>query len=190
MKLITLITIVLLSACTSKLPQKKAVVYKDEAPDINTTKPKLDVTAKQLANEMGSELVSEVRFREGSSVIASADKKKLRELYRKARAQERQIEEVRVVTWADKEYPEDQKKHLPDWQRKLAAKRNDNLEKALKGMDDDLDVKKISMAEQSSGWKELTEPAAAEVKESMEDLEESKTGQASKSIVIFILKKD
>lgn len=184
----------LISACSHR-EAKKPKTYPTESPKITTTKPdKTDVTTDMLASEQGSDLVAEVKFKKGSSVLTGDAKKKIKNLYGKASKEDQDIDEVQLVSWADTEYPEQEGKVLPDWEQKLAEKRNDALERALKGLDSSLEFKKISMAEKTSRFKALTSPGSAEIKESMEESEIGTKNAAdetkvSRGIVIFILKK-
>lgn len=188
-----MISSLFLGACTSK-EAKRPVSYSGQSPKITTTKPKrTDITAQMLASEAGTNLVTEVDFRQGSSQVTPAAQKKLNSLYQKASKQK--IEEVQLVTWGDQEYPDKQKK-LSKSEQDLVKNRNEQLESAIKKFDGDLKIQKVSMATETDGLKELTDPTSAEVKESMEDVDiatnrspSSGERKASKSIVIFVPEK-
>jgi hypothetical protein len=153
----------------------------------------VSIESKQLASEEESNLVTEITFAKEKANVGSAARKELRDLYRKA-SKKGDIGEVKVITWADQEYPSANTEELSQKQRDLVKKRNEAIEKYLGLLDKDLDVEKISMAERPSALKKVFSSDDAKIKKSLEtagipntDTTVKVPGKASKSIVIFLM---
>lgn len=184
-QLIALLCVIALSSCTSKKPEKKPIIYPNESPTVTTTKANpTSVTAKQVASEQGSDLVVELKFQKSKNIIPAADQQRIKTLYGKA-VKKGKIKEVQLITWADKDYPSAVKDELAEKQQNLVDKRNDGLEKYILKLDDNLSVKKISMAERAGALAKFTATEEAEVKESL-DVRDA-PGKAGHAMVIFIL---
>jgi hypothetical protein len=174
-----------LGACATRPPEQEPVRYPAESPKITTVEPQeQDVTARMLANELGSDLYTEMEFEEGSVYVSDLAEAEIRALYQKASERADEIRAVHLISWADKEYPDEQQEELHEEQVDLADERNNELEKIVRNIDEDISVSKISMADRPTGWAELTSTKSAEIKESLE-LQEPH-GKESHSIVVFI----
>lgn len=186
MKLSILIsTLLVLSACASKKPEKKPVVYPSQSPEVSTTNPKdTSIVAKEVASEQGSNFVTEVKFPKGGTDVSPVNRQKIKELYQKAEAKGN-IEQVQLITWADNEYPVKDKRDLAQSQKQLVDERNDQLEEVIEKLDDDLEIKKISMAERAGVLEKFTASEESQVKESLDHKEAA--GKTSEAMVIFIL---
>jgi hypothetical protein len=151
--------------------------------------------AEQLGNEYQSNFVAEITFEEGMKHVSANAKEQLRQIYQEAAAQG-VIEMVKVVTWADKEYPSEDKGKLVRDQQKIVEDRNDNIEAFLETMDDQINVDKFSMAERPGTLRRLFMTKEARIKKSLEaagiptteDAQAAAGDKASKSIIMFILK--
>lgn len=187
MKLLTLLSLmVIFSACSSKEPDKKPVVYPEESSQVSTTSPKeISITAKQVAAEQGSNFVSEFRFKRGETALTEDNRQKLKAVYDRAQ-RKGQIKEVQIVTWADQNFPTKRKEELASDQKKLVERRNASIEKYLSQLDTDLDVKKISMAERAGALARFTASDEAKIKEGLDS--KDAPDKVSESMVIFILK--
>lgn len=173
-------------SCSSKKPEKKPVLYPNKSPEVTTTNPNsTSVTAKQVAAEQGTNFVTEVSFVKGQTTISATDQRKIKFLYQKSHKRG-EVEEVQLVTWADKEFPTKDEGKLARGQRKLVDKRNEAIEDYLNKIDDDLDVKKISMAERASFLERFTASEEAEVKKTLDV--KGATERTGRAMVIFVMK--
>lgn len=186
MKLIPIsIFLLALSACSSKKPEKKPVVYPNESPEVSTTKPKdTSIVAKEVASEQGTNLVTEVKFSKGKTEVSPDCRNKIKQLYHKA-LDKGTVAEVQLITWGDKEYPVKDKSDLARSQQDLVNERNDHLQEVIEKLDEDLVVNKISMAERASTMEKFTASKESQVKESLDHKEAA--GKISEAMVIFIL---
>lgn len=187
MKLLSVLSLILLlGACRSKEPEKKPVVYPEESPAVSTTNPKeTSITAKQVASGQGSNFVSEFKFSKGQVSLNPVNKQKIKEVYDRA-DRKGQIKEVQIVTWADQNFPTENKEELASDQQTLVKKRNRSIEKYLSHLDNDLNVKTISMAERAGAVARFTASDEAKIKESLDS--KDAPDKVSESMVIFILK--
>jgi outer membrane protein OmpA-like peptidoglycan-associated protein len=193
----SLIFFVALTSCSSHKTKKNAEVISNqqsakEAPP--TATPSME--AKQLANEQETSYVTEFSFRKGSEELSPTSKKQLEEVSKKALVRGK-IEIIKVITWADQEYPSAIKNKLSASQQSLAKKRNDRIKNYLKKLHPDVsgDIELISMAQRPSFMKNLLSSDDARIKRSLEsagipDSESTskKGGKASKSIVLILVK--
>jgi outer membrane protein OmpA-like peptidoglycan-associated protein len=178
----------LVAACASKDPKESTSQAKHKAPEKT-----ISMESKQLASEEESNLVTEISFPKERAAISTEARSELRQLYKKARAKGK-IEEIKVITWADQEYPSVNENELSLKQQDLVKRRNDAIEKYLNLMTKGAEVETISMAERPSALNDLFSSEDAQVKKSLEtagipntDTNVKVPGKASKSIVIFIM---
>lgn len=192
MKLLLLAFLVV--ACSSKPAQDPG------ANSAQTKKAKeskvVSMESKQLASEEESNLVTEVTFTKEQATLSKAAQEDIRKLYQKA-AKRGKIDEVKVVTWGDQEYPSVHEKRLSEKQIKLVEKRNDALEKYLDQITKGADVETYSMAERPGTLNRLFASEDAKIKKSLEtagipntDTSVKVPGKASKSVVIFIMEEE
>ncbi len=151
------------------------------------------IESKQLATEEESSFVTEISFPRGESTMTKSAMDKIRILHQKA-ARRGKVEEVKVITWADEEYPSVLKKKLSTDQRKIVTKRNHKLGNYIGKIDNDAKIELFSMAERPGVMKSLFSSQDARIKKSLETAGISNTdktvkipGKASKSIVIFVM---
>lgn len=183
--------LLLLSACASKEP-KKEVKYKKEVPQITTTSPKPgpDTTSLMMASELGTDLVTEIKFAEGSSELGQKAKNKLNKLWEKA-LKKGEVTKVEFITWADKEYPAEKKEDLNDQQKALADSRNEALRKFFIRKDSDMELVSVSMAERPGFMGRVTASDEVQAKKSLQLADIATTSNksgvtnASKSIIMI-----
>lgn len=182
-----LLLCLLITACASK-PSK------DPGASSANSK-RVSMESKQLASEEESTFVTEIGFPKKGVDISSSAKQELKKLYQEAKTKG-EIDKVKVISWADMEYPSVHEKKLSEDQMRLARSRNETIERYLESINEDLNVEKISMAERPGKLEELTGTDGAEEKRSLEtsglpntDTTVKVPGKASKSIVIFTLKR-
>ena len=187
-----LLLLLLVFSCASE-EARKPVEYKDKSPQITTTNPKPgpDPISRMLASELGTDLVTEITFQEGSSELEEKTKNKLKNFITEAR-KKGILTEAQVVTWADKEYPSEKKEELSSEQKELVEKRNRSLEKFFKENLKDIDFTAVSMAERTSYWGRLTASENSRIKKSLQLSEIATTASknqeitnASKSIIML-----
>lgn len=154
----------------------------------------VSMESKQLANEAETSFVTELEFQKNKTGLTKTARNDLKALVNKARAKGK-IDEVKVITWADSEYPSVYDKKLSYKQQDLVKKRNRNIENYLEKVSKGTDVESISMAERPNALAKLFATDEAKIKRSLEtagipntDTSVKVPGKASKSIVILIMK--
>lgn len=180
--------------CSTKAPKDPGKASPPKTPKIVGSAEKASGTsfdARQLANEMESNHVTEIRFKKGSAELSSAAKNSLSTILTKAQ-KEGFTEKVKLITWADSEMPDEKKGELSQEQRELAKRRNDVLTRFIQGKNREIDIDPISMAERPSGLKSYIPNETARIQESLDEAgipekgdKKEGLGKASRSIVIF-----
>ena len=187
-------TTLFLSACASR-------PAKDAGPNSTTAKEAkesqvVSMESKQLASEQESNLVAEITFSKEKAFISDEARKELQALQRKAESRGK-VEEIKVITWGDQEYPSVHEKKLSEAQQKLVKMRNDALERYLDEISKDAKIETFSMAERPDALNKLFSSDEAQIKKSLEtagipntDTTVKVPGKASKSVVIFIMEEE
>ena len=188
-----LLTLLVLVSCASRPPKDPGANSK-QGQSVQTKT--VSMESKLLASEEQTTLVTEITFPKKGVNVTKFYKNEIKKLYTKAQ-KKGAIDKVKVITWADLEYPSVHKKELSSDQKKLATNRNNNIEKYLDTLNPKMDVEKISMAERPGTLAKITSRDEVEVKKSLETagLPNSDTtvkvpAKASKSIIMFVMKKD
>jgi outer membrane protein OmpA-like peptidoglycan-associated protein len=193
-------TLAFLASCSSKPPKNNPhagnnpVEAKMAPPPLNTP----SMEAKQLANEQETSLVTEFNFKKGKETLSLNSKKKLEEISKKA-LKKGKIEMIKVITWADQEYPSVKRKNLSSDQISLVQNRNTEiknyLEKLIPSDNVTGSIELISMAERPTFMKKLISADDARIKRSLEsagipttDGIAKKGYKSSRSIVLILLK--
>ncbi|MGE3260963.1 MAG: hypothetical protein AB7K68_04205 [Bacteriovoracia bacterium] len=177
----------LVSACsTSPTPRNMPVT---ENKDIRT------VEAKYAASELGAQEVAEIRFPKNSTRIRKAELRKLNAALVKAQAAGK-IEEIKVIAWADREFPSFNSGSLPKADQALAERRTEEIGKALANKVKDVDVDKYNMAVYPTGVDRLFKTSDFRVKRSLEQagIPNSDSGvktpaMSGKALVMILLEK-
>lgn len=136
---------------------------------------------KQFIHKSLPGFFTEISFREGAETVHKDARNKIKELFERTKRMGR-IQTVKIISWADSSAAE-MKKSIG---QKLVENRNDNLEMYLEGLDFDLDVRKINMAEDSKSFDSLMSRDDRLLKKSFSARTASND---SKSIVMFFLEK-
>lgn len=151
------------------------------------------IESKQIASQEESNLVTEITFPKEKSSLTKSARKELQRLNHEATAKGK-IKEIKVITWADKEYPGKNTEKLSEQDQKLVKARNEELEKYLKDLGNDAKIEKISMAERPGEFDKIIQSDEAQVKKHVKESGVATTehkgklpGKASKSIVIYIM---
>lgn len=181
----------LVVACSSSKDVVKST-NTDKANKTNETKT-VSMESKQLASEQESNLVTEINFEKQDANVSGPARQDLKNLYMKAKKKGK-IDEIKVITWGDQEYPSVHEKDLSEQQQKLVSKRNDAIEKYIAQLDKNAKVETYSMAERPGTLQEMFSSEDAEIKKSLEtagipntDTSVKVPGKASKSVVIFLM---
>lgn len=152
----------------------------------------ISMEAKQVAAEENAAFVTEFAFAKGKSRLTPAAQTQIQEIVAKAQKAGK-IQEVKVISWGDAEYPSVHTKKLSKAEINLVKERNKSVEKYVKNQQD-ASVKSYSMAERPGTFSEIFSSTDAKIKKSLEiagipttDTAVKVPAKASRSIVIVIL---
>lgn len=101
---------------------------------VRGTKMKNIETANQNTNAVDKEenaYYTVLEFNKGNQRLSDAAKRDLREFVKSAKKEGREIDDIKILSWADKEYP-GQGPALSDRDIKIASERSDSILKYLK----------------------------------------------------------
>ncbi|OYZ21198.1 MAG: hypothetical protein B7Y39_09680 [Bdellovibrio sp. 28-41-41] len=189
MKKLATLLILMISACSNK-PTAVDNISKGDAKPTNTA----SIEAKQIAAEEEAHAVTELKFKKGSSELSVDSKTKLKKLLSNI-SKERKVDEIKLITWSDEEYPSEDQDELLEGQQILVRQRNARIKNFIRDQRKvETDIEMVSMAERSGKLSELWGDADARMKKSLEaagipntDDKEKGTAKASRSIVMLIL---
>jgi hypothetical protein len=173
-------------ACSSK-PKDVSNEARGEAP---VSKTQASMEAKQLAAEQNSQYVTEISFKKGSTELTTASRRKLERLLNSVKDR-RQIDEIKVVSWADKGYPTKEQKKLSKDQLQIAEERNQEIKSFLKTRNKNIPIEVHNMAERPSTISRMWGSSDARIKKSLESnglTQNGMSAKASHSIVFVELK--
>ena len=200
LNLFTLFTLLtLLNACSSKPPKNNPKAgMSPETAKMAPPETLPSIEAKQLANEQQTTYVTEFSFKKGSDELTPIARKKLKEFEEKA-LKKGEIDTIKVITWADQEYPSVEKKKLTKDQIALVEKRNEKIKSFLKTDQAHKkysgDVELISMAQRPNLLSSLFSSEDERIKKSLESAgipnsknKEIKTAKSSRSIILILMK--
>ena len=105
--------------------------------EVRTVTTKETVKPVQAVTENNGAYYAVLQFDKGTQRLSEASKKDLREFVASAKKEGREINEIKILSWADREYPA-KNVRLTDRDVKIATQRSESIEKYLK---DDLDTK-------------------------------------------------
>ncbi|MGZ3723187.1 MAG: hypothetical protein ACXVA9_09665 [Bdellovibrionales bacterium] len=149
--------------------------------------------AKIVAQKEKASYVSQISFDKGSAKLTTSAMDKIDEMIQRAR-RDGAIDDVKVIAWADQEYPSSAKKTLNKRQLELAAKRAEAISSYIK-QQSAASIHKYNMAERPNPIQELVASPDARIKRSLEDAGIATTAHnlrypenASKAMVMLILK--
>lgn len=152
------------------------------------------IEAHQVATEQNAQFVTELSFKKKQQTLSKANKKKLNKILDEA-AQRGELEEIKVISWADSEYPSVHTKKLSKEEQKIAVERNDVIKSYIYDRKGKIEIATYSMAERANALKEFVGSSEARVKKSLEmagipttDTTIKYPSKASKSIVMIIMK--
>lgn len=153
------------------------------------------IEAKELAAEEQAPYVTEFKFRKGEKILSAADMDRVKKFLDEAKAHG-EITGIQIISWADKEYPAKPTKHLSLDQVTLAKDRANTVAAVFHGLDKDLKIETLNMADRPSRFAEWFDTKNAQVKNALEaagiphDGGQAKSPpKASHAIVLLMLKK-
>ncbi len=107
---------------------------REKAPEVteSVAPPGASIEAKQVAAQSGSSFVTEFAFPTKSKALSADAKRKLTKVLADSQADPKtEVDTVKLIVWADQEYPSVHTKELPEAQVKLAQERGDTVAKWL-----------------------------------------------------------
>lgn len=116
-------------------------------------------------DKLGSSKSAEIGFEKGMASLTDSDKESIKKTVEDAKAMGT-IKEVKVVSWADREYPADGEKASKE-SVKLAEARADSLKRYLKDLKVS-SVKTYNMASRPNALQETFHTSQAKVKDQLE----------------------
>jgi hypothetical protein len=184
---LTLFSTLLFACSTSPTPRNVPVT---ESKDTRT------VEAKYAASDLGAQEVAEVHFARGSNRISKSELKKLNAALAKAQTSGK-VDEIKIVSWADREFPSFNGGSLPKPDQDLAERRNESIRKTLENKMKGVGMDKYNMAVYPSGVSRLFKTSDFRVKRSLEQagIPNSDTGvktpaMSGKALVMILLEKN
>ena len=155
--------------------------------------PGASIEAQQVAAEQKADFVGEITFSKKQKTLSPANQSVIEKLLKDAHGRGK-IQEVRVITWADSEYPSINTKKLSNPDQRLVKERNEAIESFLKSQTSDLKIKSYSMAERANSLKDFIGSAESRIKKSLEvagipttDTSVKYPSKASKSILLIMM---
>lgn len=149
-------------------------------------------TSREIARAEDAAVVTEFKFQKGSSRLDETAKADLRRIINEAE-RKGELKELKVVTWADMEYPSSSDKKLSKAQVDLVKKRNESIKEFVKSYDSKIDVDSYSMAERPNKVEEIFKTSDARIKKSLEDAgiphsdsDWKHPSRASKSVIMAV----
>ncbi len=117
---ITLLLTVIAASCSSTDRPVTKAAHKEDA----------SLTSQAVANNNG-EYYTVLEFDKGTQRLSEASKRDLRDFVASAKRDGREIDDIRILSWADKEYPQSGAK-LSERDVNMANERAKSIEKYLK----------------------------------------------------------
>ena len=170
----------------------KSAPYAGEEKSWSQTK-EVSQEALYTAEDNNASFVTELEFEKGVAQLSPKARERISRMVSDAETVG-QIDDIKVITWADKEYPSANAKKLSKQQRNLASERNAEIKKFLRQNDDKFDVETYNMAERPDALQRFLKTDSARLKKSLEVAGIPTTSsvglpqKASKSMVLVIMK--
>jgi len=152
-----------LAACSS--------TQKVEQPSVNPVDQNRNVNNKIGALNDAS-WYTEIDFDKGSAELNQHDNDGLDTLIRNSK-NVGSVEEIKIISWADQEYPRQHQKSLSENQKRLADHRSENIKHYLEARYAPLKIHVYNMAERPNSFQQLFETSDAKTKQIIERAEVS-----------------
>ena len=138
---------------------------------VATPTPQQETQNNAINNNIGAEneatWFTELSFRKGSAKLNREDFKELNELVKKS-VDIGSINEIKIISWADQEYPNKNAKSLSSGQESLADRRNEHIKGYLKKTYPSLNISVYNMAKRPNVFQELLKTSDDRTKKSIE----------------------
>ena len=175
-----------LTACSST-PKEVGNVARGEPKPTTTA----SIEAKQVAAEQEAAFVVEIEFSAKSAKLGAAARAKVDALYKTVATPDR-LKSVKVISWADDEYPSKRERKLKREEMDLAKRRGEAVQNYLKSRNGKLEFELYNMAQRPGTFSEFVGSADARIKNSLEragvsTTEEKSTSKARKVIVMLLM---
>lgn len=154
---------------------------------------------ESAAKSLGASTAEEVSFKEGTAQLTDSAKDSLRNVMKSAK-ENGTIEQVKVIAWADREYPVKGTK-APKEDVKLANERIQSIKRFLKADQNVADVSGYNMTQRPNGVQKWLNTPQASVKDTLENTgaaprTNEETGlfghkaQASRAVLMVYVRKE
>lgn len=188
--LLGLLLAYVLMSCSSHPKEAEVMAPATQKSNMGT----VGIEAHQVAAEQNAQFVIELSFKKKQKILSKVNKTKLRKILNEA-DKKGEVEEIKVISWADTEYPSVHTKKLSLDERKLATERNDVIKSYIYDQNGKVEVATYNMAERANALKEFIGSSEARVKKSLEmagipttDTTVKFPSKASKAIVMIIMR--
>ena len=177
---VTILTIsTLFTACSS--------THEAATPHALTDNGVSQTTNNTIAVDNGASFYAEVDFPKGSANLDATDRGAIKDLVAKSMSRG-EVDEIKVLTWSDQEYPANKNLNVSSRQKKIADNRNDKIKKFLKSTYPAIDVTVYNMATRSNAFQEMFNTSDSRVKTGFNEANANVSDKASKSLILSIVK--
>ena len=147
-----------LSSCSSTKKVEPQTVSVDSQKSISNN---------NIGVENSASWYTELNFKKSSAHLDNSDYVALDDLVMKSKRSGK-IDEIKIISWADVEYPQSKGRHASNGQKNLAEQRNKNIKKYLKKNYPSINVEVYNMATRPNALQELFNTSDARTKKSIE----------------------
>ena len=131
--------------------------------------PSADPAIAAASERIGGNFYSTLEFSQGSDKLTESSKIHLKEIHDKVKADQRKVKEIKILAWADQEYPEVVENDAPAKEIILANERAKNIKRYLsKELKTSEDINYFNMAKRPGTFSTLTKSDDFEVKRAFE----------------------
>jgi hypothetical protein len=131
--------------------------------------PTADPAIAAASKNIGGNFYGTLEFSKGSSTLTESSKLQLKELRETFAADKRDVDEIKILAWADQEYPEVVENDAPAKEIILAHERAKNIKRYLsKELKADEEINLFNMAKRPGTLSTLTKSDDFEVKRAFE----------------------
>ncbi len=157
---IAVLSITALTACsTTKKVEPSPVQPQSQNPSQSTN--------NSVALQNDASYYTELHFDKGSSKLDHQDFTAIDDLIKKS-LEKGDVKEVKVISWADREYPKRHHKSLSKREQSLAEHRNDQIKDYIKRTYPSVNISVFNMAKRANGFQEFFSTTDAKTKETIE----------------------
>lgn len=182
------LTVALLATACSSTPEQVGNVAHGEPKPTTVA----SIEAKQVAAEQEAAYVVEVLFAKNSAKVSPEAAAKIEAMFKNVPDQKR-VKGVKIISWADDEYPSTGDKKLSSTQVDLAKERLESVQRIVKDRHAGLQFELVNMAKRPGPFSKLVGTEDARIKESLEragvsTTEDKAASKARKAIILLVMK--